>query len=175
MKGSYLTQPLVSASNPERAVCAHWSRVPYFAAKFVLWSAHRGWLLAAICFLPICGVAGVSRWANHVEWTRGFRHVFLPLIFVLGLNFGVTGCASTDRLPPVPLSMASKINVDIPDARFYPDTDGQRLAALGLQAYKRALGFAPWHVCRPLLSSDIRGRRRRRLRRWASCRLECAR
>ena len=34
--------------------------------------------------------------------------------------------------------MASKINVDIPDARFYPDTDGQRMAALGLQAYKRA-------------------------------------
>ena len=34
--------------------------------------------------------------------------------------------------------MASKINVDIPDARFYPDTDGQRMAALGLQGYKRA-------------------------------------
>ena len=34
--------------------------------------------------------------------------------------------------------MASKINVDIPDARFYPDTDTQRMAALSLQAYKRA-------------------------------------
>jgi hypothetical protein len=34
--------------------------------------------------------------------------------------------------------MASKINVDIPDARFYPDTDGQRMASLGVQAYKRA-------------------------------------
>ncbi|MGH9419785.1 MAG: patatin family protein, partial [Thermoanaerobaculia bacterium] len=60
------------------------------------------------------------------------------MIFVLALDLSVTGCASTDRLPPVPLSMASKINVDIPDARFYPDTDGQRMAALGLQAYKRA-------------------------------------
>ena len=35
--------------------------------------------------------------------------------------------------------MAYKISIDIPDARYYPDTDGQRMAALGLQAYKRAL------------------------------------
>ena len=66
-------------------------------------------------------------------------HISLALIVVLVLNSFVVGCASTDRLPPVPLAMASKVNVDIPDARFYPDTDGQRMAALGLQAYKRAL------------------------------------
>ena len=81
----------------------------------------------------------VSRWANYAgTWTHQLRHVSLPLIFVLALTLSVAGCASTDRLPPVPLSMASKIKVDIPDARFYPDTDGQRMAALGLQAYKRA-------------------------------------
>ena len=84
----------------------------------------------------------MSRRASHAEiWTHVFhvlRPLTLPLIFVLGLNFSVAGCASTDRLPAVPLSMASKINVDIPDARFYPDTDGQRMAALGFQAYKRA-------------------------------------
>ena len=57
---------------------------------------------------------------------------------VIGLNLIVVGCGTTDRLPPVPLSIASKVKVDIPDARFYPDTDGQRMAALGLQAYKRA-------------------------------------
>jgi hypothetical protein len=60
------------------------------------------------------------------------------LILLVGFNFIVVGCGTTDRLPPVPLSIASKVKVDIPDARFYPDTDGQRMAALGLQAYKRA-------------------------------------
>jgi Patatin-like phospholipase len=84
----------------------------------------------------------VSRWASHAEiWTNGFRvlsRISLPLIVVLALNLIVVGCASTDRLPAVPLSIASKVNVDIPDARFYPDTDAQRMAALGLQAYKRA-------------------------------------
>jgi hypothetical protein len=70
---------------------------------------------------------------------RSINRISFALIFVFALDFFVIGCASTDRLPPVPLSMASKVNVDIPDARFYPDTDGQRMAALGLQAYKRAL------------------------------------
>jgi len=64
---------------------------------------------------------------------------FLASIVLFALNFAFVGCASTDRLPPVPLAMASKVNVDIPDARFYPDTDGQRMAALGVQSYKRAL------------------------------------
>ena len=81
----------------------------------------------------------MSGWANHADpCTRGFHRLFLPFIVLLGLNFIVVGCASTDRLPPVPLSIASKVNIDIPDARFYPDTDAQRMAALGLQAYKRA-------------------------------------
>jgi predicted acylesterase/phospholipase RssA len=82
------------------------------------------------------------RWSVRAEiWAREFR-VFgaflLPLMVVLGLNLIVVGCASTDRLPAVPLSIASKINIDIPDARFYPDTDAQRMAVLGVQAYKRA-------------------------------------
>ena len=51
----------------------------------------------------------------------------------------LSGCASTDRLPPVPLALAAQINpLDLPDARFYPETDGERLAALGLQSRKRA-------------------------------------
>jgi hypothetical protein len=69
----------------------------------------------------------------------GTYGVSLALILIFALNSLLVGCASTDRLPPVPLAMASKVNVDIPDARFYPDTDGQRMAALGLQSYKRAL------------------------------------
>ena len=71
--------------------------------------------------------------------SAGRSHISLTLTVGFALSFFVIGCASTDRLPPVPLAMASRINVDIPDARFYPDTDGQRMAALGLQAYKRAL------------------------------------
>ena len=49
--------------------------------------------------------------------------ISLALISVLALSLFATGCASSDRLPPVPLAMASKVNVDIPDARFYPDTE----------------------------------------------------
>ena len=82
-------------------------------------------------------------WASRAEvWkqaVRTFRPLFPLLIVVLGINSVVAGCAGTDRLPPVPLSIASKVNIDIPDARFYPDTDGQRMAALGYQSYKRAL------------------------------------
>ena len=78
---------------------------------------------------------GVSRRGCSAD----ISHIPLALTVVFALNFLVIGCASTDRLPPVPLTMASKISVDIPDARYYPDTDGQRMAALGLQAYKRAL------------------------------------
>jgi len=70
---------------------------------------------------------------------RSIGRISFVLIFVFTLDFFLIGCASTDRLPPVPLAMASKVNVDIPDARFYPDTDGQRMAALGVLAYKRAL------------------------------------
>jgi hypothetical protein len=70
---------------------------------------------------------------------RSISRISFALIFVFALHSFVVGCASTDRLPPVPLAMASKVNVDIPDARFYPDTDGQRMAVLGVQSYKRAL------------------------------------
>jgi len=92
---------------------------------------------------PACqGVGGVKVVSRAEIWTyaaRAFSSHYLSLIVLRALNFVVVGCASTDRLPPVPLSMASKVNVDILDARFYPDTDGQRMAGLGLQAYKRAL------------------------------------
>ena len=78
---------------------------------------------------------GVSRRGRSAD----IGHICIAWIVVFALIFFVVGCASTDRLPPVPLAMASKISVDIPDARYYPDTDGQRMAALGHQAYKRAL------------------------------------
>ena len=90
------------------------------------------------------------RWAVRAgKCARGLRvfgSLFLSLIVVLGLNLIVVGCASSDRLPPVPLSIASKVNIDIPDARFYPDTDVERMAALGVQAYKRALSTHHGHL-----------------------------
>jgi predicted acylesterase/phospholipase RssA len=92
------------------------------------------------------GTMAIAYWMmRRLAGVFGRRHradinsISLALIVLLALNLFVLGCASTDRLPPVPLAMASKVNVDIPDARFYPDTDGQRMAPLGLQAYKRAL------------------------------------
>ena len=82
-------------------------------------------------------------------WAREFRvfgALLLHLMVVLGLNLIVVGCASTDRLPPVPLSIASKISIDIPDARFYPDTDTERMTALSLAAYKRAQAAHHGHL-----------------------------
>ena len=82
-------------------------------------------------------------------WARGLRAFgafLVPLIVVLGLNLIVVGCGTTDRLPAVPLSIASEINIDIPDARFYPDTDAERLTALGVAAYKRAQAAHHGHL-----------------------------
>ncbi|MBI1650716.1 patatin-like phospholipase family protein [Hyphomicrobium sulfonivorans] len=51
----------------------------------------------------------------------------------------VAGCASTSRLPAVPLSLAADaIPLDIPDARFYADTDTDRISKLATRAYQRA-------------------------------------
>ena len=90
------------------------------------------------------------RWAIHSRiWARGFRifgRHFLPLIVVLGLNLIVVGCAGTDRLPAEPLSIASKLSVDIPDVRFYPDTDKERMAVFAAQSYKRALAAHHGHL-----------------------------
>ena len=59
----------------------------------------------------------------------------------------LSGCASP-RLPPLPLALASETNpFDIPNARYYPDTDGKRLEALGrisIERERRAIvGKAP--------------------------------
>jgi predicted acylesterase/phospholipase RssA len=49
------------------------------------------------------------------------------------------GCATTDRLPPVPLSLAANAApLDIPDARFYGDADAKRVSEVATQAYNRA-------------------------------------
>lgn len=58
---------------------------------------------------------------------------------LLAVALALGGCATTERLPAVPLSLASSaIPLDIADARFYADTDVARVSALATQAYHRA-------------------------------------
>jgi predicted patatin/cPLA2 family phospholipase len=55
----------------------------------------------------------------------------------------LAGCATTERLPPVPLSLASNaVPLDIPDARFYADADAERMSALATQVFDRAKAAA---------------------------------
>lgn len=64
----------------------------------------------------------------------GMAALFATAIVVL-----IAGCASTSRLPAVPLSLAANaLPLDIPDARFYADTDTDRISKLATHAYQRA-------------------------------------
>lgn len=50
----------------------------------------------------------------------------------------IGGCAAPPRLPPLPLALASEATpFNIPDARYYPDTDGKRLEALARTAIEK--------------------------------------
>ena len=50
----------------------------------------------------------------------------------------LSGCAFPQRLPPLPLALASETSpFDIPYARYYPDSDGKKLEALGRIAIER--------------------------------------
>jgi len=51
----------------------------------------------------------------------------------------LAGCATPQRLPAVPLSLAADaVPLDIPDARYYADSDVDRISLLANQAYHRA-------------------------------------
>ena len=51
----------------------------------------------------------------------------------------LAGCATTSRLPPVPLSLASSaVPLNIGEARYYGDRETERLSALATQAYNRS-------------------------------------
>jgi predicted acylesterase/phospholipase RssA len=55
------------------------------------------------------------------------------------LSFALGGCATTERLPAVPLSLASSaVPLEIADARYYGDGDTERVSALATQSYNRA-------------------------------------
>jgi hypothetical protein len=69
----------------------------------------------------------------------------LFLIFLLTVVAGLSGCASLDRLPAVPLSMSTSIKpLNIPNARFYANGDAAAIEALALEMGTReraALGL----------------------------------
>lgn len=62
-----------------------------------------------------------------------------PFVALLVTALVLAGCATPQRLPAVPLSLASNaVPLDIPDARFYADSDVDRISLLASQAYQRA-------------------------------------
>lgn len=77
------------------------------------------------CCSPAGGAPRRSRWRSAVA------------LLALSLAFG--GCATTERLPAVPLSLAASATpLEIADARFYADTDVARVSALATQAFYRS-------------------------------------
>ena len=85
---------------------------------------------------------------------RAFRRTGAVVLFALGFALG--GCATTERLPAVPLSLASSaIPLEISDARYYTDeSDQARVSALATQAFVRAKAAG--------LLTDARGKPRER-------------
>ncbi len=63
----------------------------------------------------------------------------IRILYVVWLALAaLSGCAAMQRLPPLPLALASETSpLDIPDARFYPDSDGKQLEALGRIAIEK--------------------------------------
>lgn len=61
------------------------------------------------------------------------------LVGLLVTALVLAGCATPQRLPAVPLSLAADaVPLDIPDARFYADSDVERMSLLANQSYQRA-------------------------------------
>ena len=104
--------------------------------------------------VPMFGVA--RGWRAGRSGTGGSRRaasipaglgLAIPGLLVVGL---LSGCASIDRLPAVPLALASEIKpLDIPYARVYADGDPAVFRALAAetvvkaQAYRKKLGIPP--------------------------------
>jgi predicted patatin/cPLA2 family phospholipase len=68
-------------------------------------------------------------------------------VVVAALGLALAGCATVERLPAVPLSLAgSAAPLNIADARYYGDTDVERMSALATQSYNRARAAGPIHA-----------------------------
>lgn len=85
-------------------------------------------------------------WSRCCGWRERSRRVVRAaagIVSSLAFVAMLAGCATTERLPAVPLSLASSaVPLDIPDARFYGDTDGERMSALATQLFQRAKAAA---------------------------------
>ena len=54
---------------------------------------------------------------------------------LLALGAMLSACASNERLPAVPMSLAgSAVPLDIADARYYADGDSERISTLAIRA-----------------------------------------
>lgn len=81
----------------------------------------------------VCGSAPTVPVTAPYFW----RAVFTTLLLCV-IQLGFASCASTDRLPAVPLALASKTQpLDIPDARFYAVGDTDKLLAFAEKVYQR--------------------------------------
>ena len=87
-------------------------------------------------------MSGVASRLRRASEPFGLGLRLLAAALLLGAA-GLGGCATTERLPAVPLSLASSAApLDIPDARFYGDTDAERMSALATQLFDRAKAAA---------------------------------
>ncbi len=65
-------------------------------------------------------------------------HVGLMALVGCAIVLSLTSCASQDRLPAVPLALASKTQLlDIPNARFYAEGDKDKLIAFAETVFER--------------------------------------
>jgi predicted patatin/cPLA2 family phospholipase len=79
--------------------------------------------------------------ASQCHCSAGTQHTLRlrAVAAVLAVGIALGGCATTERLPPVPLSLAASATpLEIADARYYGDVDADRVSALANQAYSRA-------------------------------------
>lgn len=91
------------------------------------------------------------RWGVLTSLRSGRRGVSLALTLMIAA-VAVGGCATPGRLPAVPLSLAgSAVPLSIADARYYADSDADKLSALATQSYNRGLaaGLIPTAPKRP--------------------------
>lgn len=75
--------------------------------------------------------------STRVPWRYG--SLVMPLLLLICTAL-VSGCATIDRLPAVPLAMASEIApLSAPDARFYPDGDPDTVRALARHVHDKRI------------------------------------
>lgn len=77
---------------------------------------------------------------------RRGRRAARAILVALSVTTVASGCATTDRLPAVPLSLAADAEpLNITDARYYADADVAKISALAAKSYQRAkaAGLAP--------------------------------